>query len=370
MVFFSDTWTKTADIVAMTNLIPDINNGKIGRYNWITPDLYNEMHSALSGGFTYHGTHYTGDQSAVAAGDNCLSILIPQIMSTTAYSDHGLIIIRMDESEGGDTTSYTLLEIIISPLAKGNAYASSVVMSHSSDLKTTEEIFGLSYVNNTIPSSETTVTGSGYNTVVAANDLSDLFQPVSEIAVQQPAGNGLTNGVSAVAFGTAALGSSVTNLFTVTNSGNAALNLTNIVVTGANAGDFAVKGITLPASIAASAATTFNVVFSPSSSGARSATLQITNNDSSHNPFTVTLAGTGLVAPVLVSGQAGGGGVFQLGFTGPAGQTYHVLTTENLAVPLTNWAVLGGGTFSNTTVLFTDSNATNYPDRFYSIKSP
>jgi hypothetical protein len=369
MMFFSDTWTKTANIVAMTNLIPDISSGKIGRYNWITPDLYNDMHSALSSGFTYHGTHYTGDQSAIAVGDNCLSILIPQIMATAAYQDHGVIIINMDETEGGDTTSYTVSEILISPMAKGNAYASSVVMSHSSDLKTMEEIFGLSYLNNAIPAGETAATG-GYNTVSSVNDLIDLFAPVPGIVVQQPAGVNLSNGVSAVSFGTVNLGSSSTNLFTVTNSGNAALTLTNVVVIGANAGNFAVSGITLPASVAAGAATTFTVVFSPATSGASSATLQITNNDSSHDPFTVALAGRAIAAPTLIGGQIQSNGILQLTFTGPPGQTYEVLATGDLTVPLTNWTVLGSGVFGNTNALFTDSNSTNLPAQFYSIKSP
>jgi hypothetical protein len=59
-------------------------------------------------------------------------------------------------------------------LAKGNSYASSVVFSHSSDLKTMEEIFGLPNVNNPIPASETNNFGS-FNNVATANDLSDLF---------------------------------------------------------------------------------------------------------------------------------------------------------------------------------------------------
>ena len=214
------------------------------------------------------------------------------------------------------------------------------------------------------------MTGSGYNTVTAANDLSDLFAPVAGIVVQQPAGNNLTSCVSAVAFGSVPIGSSATNLFTVTNSGNGTLNLTNVVFTGANAGDFTVKSITFPATVAPSASTTFKVVFSPASSGARSATLQVTNNDSSHNPFTVALTGTGLAAPVLVGGQIQGNGAFQLTFSGPVNQTYHVLATYDLTVALTNWTVLGSNTFGSGNAVFTDNGAINHPDRFYTIKSP
>ncbi len=200
MVFFSDT--QTQNVYPLTQFGTDLTNHTFGRYNWITPNLYNDQHSALSGGFTYHGVAYTGDQAAVAQGDNFLSILIPKIMATTEYQDHGIIIIRWDETEGGDTTSYTIPEILISPLARGNAYASSVEMSHSSDLKTMEEIFGLSYLSNAIPASETKVTGSGYNNVATVNDMSDLFPPVPGMVIQQPVGANLTNGISIVNFGT------------------------------------------------------------------------------------------------------------------------------------------------------------------------
>jgi hypothetical protein len=62
-------------------------------------------------------------------------------------------------------------------LAKGNAFASNVELNHSSDLKTWEELFHLSFVDNWIPSSETSVAGTGFNRVATVNDLSDLFIP-------------------------------------------------------------------------------------------------------------------------------------------------------------------------------------------------
>ena len=74
-------------------------------------------------------------------------------MATPAYQNNGVIIIWWDETEGGDDASRAIPEFVISPLAKGDGYASSVVFSHSSDLKTMEEIFGLPNVNNPIPAS-------------------------------------------------------------------------------------------------------------------------------------------------------------------------------------------------------------------------
>jgi hypothetical protein len=175
MAFFTDTLVQ--NVHPLGQLFADLASNSVARYNWITPNQYNDAHSALNGGFIYQGTHFTGDQASIAQGDNFLSQIIPAIMATPAYQDHGVIIIWWDESEGGDGTNRTIPEIVISPLAKGNAYASSVPLNHSSDIKTMSEIFGLADVNNAIPSAETDATGVGYNYVALVNDLSDLFLP-------------------------------------------------------------------------------------------------------------------------------------------------------------------------------------------------
>jgi hypothetical protein len=171
MVYFTDTnggnnSTPTNPLAKnyapLQQLQTDLTNNTVAQYNWITPDLYNTSHSALSGGYTYHGTHYTGDQAAVAQGDHFLSMIVPQIEASAAYQNNGVIIIWFDETEGGDTAAYTLAEIIISPLAKGNAFSSNLLYTHSSDLITTEEIFGV---------------GPCIRGGCTANDLSLLFQP-------------------------------------------------------------------------------------------------------------------------------------------------------------------------------------------------
>lgn len=173
--FFTDS--VTANLFPIAELFTDLSNNAVAQFNYITPDQYNDAHSGLNGGFTYMGTHYTSDQAAVAQGDNFLSQVVPQIMASSAYQSNGAIVIWWDETENGDDTNHAIPEIVISPLAKGNAYASGVQMSHSSDIKTWEEIFGLSFLNNPIPVSEKNVTGVGYNNVATVNDLSDLFVP-------------------------------------------------------------------------------------------------------------------------------------------------------------------------------------------------
>jgi phosphatidylinositol-3-phosphatase len=158
----------------LQQLFKDLQSNKIARYNLITPDQYNEMHSALTNGFTYHDVAYTGDLSQIAAADNFLSIVIPQIMASKAYQDNGVIVIWTDETEGTNQNDFThtLAFIVISKLAKGNAYASSKDYTHSSDLATLQKVFGLK-----------ANTPSGYLNDAAnpqldgTTDISDMFKP-------------------------------------------------------------------------------------------------------------------------------------------------------------------------------------------------
>jgi hypothetical protein len=167
----------------LQQLATDLTNNTTAQYNWITPDQYNDMHTALPGGFTYHGVHYTGDQAAIAQGDNFLSIIVPEIEASQAYQNNGAIVIWWDETEGGDDPTRTLGEIIISPDAKGNAYTNNILYTHSSDLLTMQEIFGV---------------GPCLRDACQATDLSDLFRAGSipqEVPVATPEPSGITSAV-------------------------------------------------------------------------------------------------------------------------------------------------------------------------------
>jgi len=145
----------------LQQLAADLAANTVAQYNWITPNQFNDMHTALTGGFTYNGVHYTGDQAEIAQGDNFLRQVIPMIEASQAYQNNGAIVIWWDETEGGDDTGRTLGEIIISPDAKGNAYTNNIRYTHSSDLLTMQEIYGV---------------GPCLRDACNATDLSDLFK--------------------------------------------------------------------------------------------------------------------------------------------------------------------------------------------------
>ena len=183
-VFFTDTnggnnTTTTNPLrfnyAPLQQLAFDLQNDYVANYNWITPDQYNEMHSSLTP--TFIGL--SSDESNIRSGDNTLSRLIPMIMASRAYQDGGLIIIWWDETENTgapgdnqDDFTHTLGEIIISPLARENQsgvpYSNAIDYSHSSDLRTMQEIFHVKATGGTSP-----FLGDAAN----ATDLSDLFKP-------------------------------------------------------------------------------------------------------------------------------------------------------------------------------------------------
>jgi len=88
---------------------------------------------------------------------------------------------------------------------------------------------------------------------------------------------------------------SVTRTFTIYNDGNSDLNLDGnpiVDISGADAGDFSVSAD--PSTpVEAGQSTTFQITFSPSAVGTRTATVSISNNDSDEDPYSFDIQGTG-----------------------------------------------------------------------------
>jgi hypothetical protein len=132
---------------AFSDLAGHLTSGNVAAYNFITPNLCDDMHGNT-------GCPITPE---TVQGDTWLQTNIPVIMASNAYKEGGAIFITWDESEGGE---FPIGMIVLSPFAKGKGYNNSLKYYHSSTLRTMEEVFGVSpFLND------------------AANqlDLSDLF---------------------------------------------------------------------------------------------------------------------------------------------------------------------------------------------------
>ena len=152
---------------------------------------------------------------------------------------------------------------------------------------------------------------------------------------------------TSLAFGNQSLGTtSAAQALTLSNTGNAALSITSLALTGSNASDFAQTN-TCGSSVAARSKCTISVTFKPSASGSRTASVGITDN-ASGSPQTVSLSGTGTGTAALVSLSP-----TSLAF---GNQPIDVSSTTQ-SVILSN---TGNGTLSITSLVLAGTNASDF----------
>jgi len=125
----------------------DLTNHTVARYNFITPNVCNDMHDSCPPLY-----------NPVLQGDTWLSYNIPLILRSPAYTNGGAIFILWDEGVGGDGP---IGMILLSPYAKGGGYSNTIHYTHGSTLRTLQKIFGVS---------------PWLGDAVNAIDLSDLFR--------------------------------------------------------------------------------------------------------------------------------------------------------------------------------------------------
>src|SRR6185436_5887269 len=104
-VFFSDTNggnnatpsnPQSSHYAPLEQLQTDLTNNTVAKYNWITPDQFNDMHTALTG--TFQGLT-NGNDKRIKQGDNFLAQIVPIIMASDAYKNDGAIVLWWDETE-------------------------------------------------------------------------------------------------------------------------------------------------------------------------------------------------------------------------------------------------------------------------------
>lgn len=136
-VYFDDVTGKknTSSAYCISHIRPydelarDLASNSVARYNFITPNVWNDMHDGRAPAY-----------NQVAQGDDWLAKNLPQILNSQAYRDGGAVFITWDEA---DTADGPIGMIVLSPFAKGKGYAGSVHYTHGSLLRSLEEIFGV-----------------------------------------------------------------------------------------------------------------------------------------------------------------------------------------------------------------------------------
>jgi uncharacterized cupredoxin-like copper-binding protein len=117
--------------------------------------------------------------------------------------------------------------------------------------------------------------------------------PTPDVDVQQPKGKSLVDNKNNRSFGTVKIGGKGKGMvFTIKNTGTAALKNISVKASGTHAKDFTVLAPS-KTKLAPGASTTFRVTFKPKAKGIRKAALKIRSNDPDENPFDIVLKGKG-----------------------------------------------------------------------------
>jgi hypothetical protein len=148
-------------------------------------------------------------------------------------------------------------------------------------------------------------------------------------------GGGPTVALSAtkLAFAKTPIGQTTDLTVTLTNTGNATLNLSNVATTG----DFAVQTNTCGAQVLAGNSCAITAGFTPTRKGSRTGILQLTDN-AANNPQRVTLTGTGL--SIALSPTALNFGSEPVGQASTP-QSVTISNVSTVAVNLTGFAIAG-----------------------------
>jgi hypothetical protein len=108
---------------------------------------------------------------------------------------------------------------------------------------------------------------------------------------------GLSITPASFAFGSVVDGQTKSQTFTLTNTGSAALTISQLGVSGTG---YSLSGLVTPSTVAPGASTTFSATFAPTTAASLPGTITI-NSNAPTSPSTVALSGTGVAGTVILS---------------------------------------------------------------------
>ena len=144
---------------------------------------------------------------------------------------------------------------------------------------------------------------------------------------------------SSFSFGNATVGATNSQTIQLSNTGTAALTVSQVSVTGSA---FSTSGLTLPLTLNPGQASTFNAQFSPTSTGSASGNLTITSN-APGSPATVALTGTGVAATFTLSLSSNSFSFGNVNTGTSSTQPETITNTGNASVQITQISVSGSG---------------------------
>jgi hypothetical protein len=144
---------------------------------------------------------------------------------------------------------------------------------------------------------------------------------------------------SSANLGSVTVGSSNTQTFQISNTGNAALTITQATAAGTG---FSVSGLTLPLSINPGLTSTFNAKFQPAAAGAASGSITLASNAPT-SPSVIALTGTGVTATQILTLSTNAVSFGNVNAGSNSTQSVSVTNTGNANVLISQIAVSGTG---------------------------
>ena len=138
-VYYDDIRTNTtrcnAHVVPYTQFSTDLTSSNVPNFLWVTPDLCSDMHDCT-----------------IATGDTWLSKNVPQILTSSAFLNGGVLFLTFDEgsTDAGCCTNAAggkVVMLVISPMTTPG-FTSTAPEDHYSFVRTVEDSWGMPELNN------------------------------------------------------------------------------------------------------------------------------------------------------------------------------------------------------------------------------
>lgn len=313
---FLTTWEITGMCLLQSWTLEGSNDGS----SWSTIHTVSGASLAINTWYTYNTSHFTNNTSyqyyriyVTAAVDGYVDIVEMEMMAaaattptitTSAASSVGNTSATMGgniSSDGGATVT-----------GRGVVYSSTDATPTIGEDGVTQDTNGdgTSSFSESIGSLSSNVTY--YFQAYAINSAGTAYGGVQNFTTTYPEIN-LTQGSTSISdggsydFGTKNAGGNTDIIFTIENTGTGTLTLSGspiISIAGTNADQFSVQSQPGSATISASGNTTFSIRFSPTTGGAKVATIAIASDDANESEYNLTLNGTGSASVTFTDGSA------------------------------------------------------------------
>lgn len=354
-IFIADTGdNRVREVIAATGIIQTIaGNGTAGFSGDNGPATSAQLHSPTGVAVDLFGNVFIAD-----TGNNVVREVLASNQQIVTYAGNGT---AGSSGNGGAATSAQLnMPTGVALDASGDLFIADSNNNVVREVNVSNQ--NIQVVAGTGTASFSGDGGSGTSAAlnsprgVAISTLGGLFiadsgnNRIREVAALVSV-SGVRLSTATLSFGTVVTTTtSAPQSVTITNTGAAPLEVAGATITGANIADFAATN-NCTSAITTNNTCSVSVTFTPQSSGARSATLNIADN-APGSPHQVTLSGTGAGAVSLNPS----GLTFPLQIEGQASQTQTITVTNNQTGLLNIFGISIGGGAGSTPASFTQTN--------------